>query len=90
MAREQFSLLLLDPEETLAAIPDILPADPDERRKGFAAIRRVLSASGEIVGEAGERLTRIARLFGVDEAPAGTGKVADLPAAKKVARAKAS
>ncbi len=89
MAREQFFMLLLDPEATLAAIPDLLPADTDERRKGLAAIRQVLSASGEVSGEEVERLTRIARLFGVDEAAAGD-KVAALPVAKKVTQAKAS
>ena len=48
MAREQFLLLLLDPEAALAAIPKLLPADVAERRKGLAAIRNVLSAGGEI------------------------------------------
>ena len=63
MAREQFLLLLLEPEATLAAIPKLLPADIAERRKGLAAIRNVLSASGEITGEAVERLRRITALF---------------------------
>jgi len=90
MAREQFLMLLLDPEATLAAIPDLLPADADERRKGLAAIRQVLSASGEIAGDAVERLARIARLFGVDEAPPAGAKVAELPPARKAERAKAS
>ena len=63
MAREQFFLLLLEPEATLAAIPKLLPADIAERRKGLAAIRNVLSASGEISGEAVERLRRITALF---------------------------
>jgi pimeloyl-ACP methyl ester carboxylesterase len=68
MAREQFCLLLLEPEATLAAIPKLLPADVAERRKGLAAIRNVLSAGGEISGEAAERLERITALFGVNEA----------------------
>ena len=57
-AREQFFLLLLEPEAALAAIPKMLPADIAERRKGLAAIRNVLSAGGEISGEAAERLQR--------------------------------
>ena len=57
-AREQFFLLLLEPEAALAAIPKMLPADVAERRKGLAAIRNVLSAGGEISGEAAERLTK--------------------------------
>jgi pimeloyl-ACP methyl ester carboxylesterase len=63
MAREQFFLLLLEPDATLAAIPDLLPADVAERRKGLAAIRNVLSAAGEISGEAAERLKKVTALF---------------------------
>jgi pimeloyl-ACP methyl ester carboxylesterase len=66
MAREQFFLLLLEPEAALAAIPKLLPADVGERRKGLAAIRNVLSATGEISGEAAERLKKVTALF---EAP---------------------
>jgi pimeloyl-ACP methyl ester carboxylesterase len=86
MAREQFFLLLLEPEATLAAIPKLLPSDLAERRKGLAAIRNVLSSSGEISGEAAERLKKVAALFGLDEAqPSGTGaeKVPFPPSADK-------
>ena len=68
MAREQFFLLLLDPEATLAAIPKLLPTDMGERRKGLAAIRNVLSAAGEISGEAAERLKKVTALFEANEA----------------------
>jgi pimeloyl-ACP methyl ester carboxylesterase len=68
MAREQFFLLLLEPEPTLAAIPKLLPADIGERRKGLAAIRNVLSAAGEISGEAAERLKKVAALFETNDA----------------------
>jgi hypothetical protein len=67
MVREQYFMLLIDPEAALAAIPALLPDDADERRKGFAAMRQVLAASGEIVGDAAERLERVARLFCLDE-----------------------
>jgi pimeloyl-ACP methyl ester carboxylesterase len=74
MAREQFFLLLLDPEATLAAIPKLLPADVAERRKGLAAIRNVLSAAGEISGEAAQRLKKVTELFEANEAgPSETG-----------------
>jgi hypothetical protein len=36
------------------------------RRKAFAALRRVLSAAGEVTGEAAQRLDRVAGLFGVN------------------------
>ena len=85
MAREQFFLLLLEPEATLAAIPKLLPSDLAERRKGLAAIRNVLSSSGEIAGETAERLKRVAALFGLDEQPSGTGaeKVPFVPSTDK-------
>jgi pimeloyl-ACP methyl ester carboxylesterase len=86
MAREQFFLLQLEPEATLAAIPKLLPADLAERRKGLAAIRNVLSSGGEIAGEAAERLKKVTALFGVDDAvPSGTGaeKVPFVPSADK-------
>jgi hypothetical protein len=75
MARDQFFLLLLDPEATLAAIPKLLPENIDERRKGLAAIRNVLSAGGEIAGEAAKRLEKITELFGINEkGPSATGR----------------
>jgi len=69
MAREQFFLLLLEPEATLAAIPQLLPASIDERQKGLAAIHKVLRASGEISGEAAQRMKRIVILFETSETP---------------------
>ena len=90
MAREQFLLLLLEPEAAIAAIPKLLPENADERRKGLAAIRNVLSSGGEISGEAAERLKKITALFEANEAaPSGTG--ADrVPFVPKAGRAKAS
>ena len=74
MVREQFFMLLLHTEATLAAIPKLLPEDVAERRKGLAAMRNVLSAASEISGETAERLKRVVSLFGVNEAePSGTG-----------------
>jgi hypothetical protein len=67
MVREQYFMLLIDPEATLAAIPKMLPADAEERRNGFAAIRQILAAGGDILGEAAERLARVRRLFGLEE-----------------------
>jgi uncharacterized protein DUF3141 len=68
MVREQYFMLLIDPEAALAAIPAMLPADAEKRRKAFAAVRQVLAARGEIGGEAAERLERVRKLFGIDEA----------------------
>jgi pimeloyl-ACP methyl ester carboxylesterase len=75
MAREQFLLLLLEPEATLAAIPRMLPASVDERQKGLAAIRKVLSASGVISDDAAQRLERVTMLFETGEAPLSDPRV---------------
>src|SRR5882672_8380049 len=65
IVREQFFMLLLEPEASLAAIPKLLPPDEGERRAGLEAIRSVLSASAEISGEAAKRLDRVTELFGL-------------------------
>jgi len=66
LVREQFFMLLLDREAALAAIPKLLPENTDERRRVFAAIHEVLSASAEISGEVAKRLKQVAGLFGLD------------------------
>jgi pimeloyl-ACP methyl ester carboxylesterase len=65
VVREQFFMLLLEPEASLAAIPKLLPASEDQRRDGLAAIRSVLSASAEISGESATRFDRVTQLFGL-------------------------
>jgi hypothetical protein len=67
VVREQFFMLLLDQEATLAAIPKLLPRDTEARRAGLAVIREVLSASAELSGETTKRLRRVVELFGVSE-----------------------
>lgn len=76
LVREQFFMLLLDPEGALAAIPKLLPEDANQRRSAFAAMREVLSASGDITGERADRLQRVAALFGVEAGEDRTGNVA--------------
>jgi len=65
--REQFYMLLIDPEGALAAIPSMLPADPDVRRQAFGLISEVMSARGEYSSEDRNRMQRLARLFDVDD-----------------------
>jgi hypothetical protein len=69
IVREQFFMLLLEPEASLAAIPKLLPSGEYERRAGLACIRSVLSASAEISGETARRLDRITQLFGLAGEP---------------------
>jgi hypothetical protein len=65
--REQFYLLLIEPEGALAAIPSMLPADSDVRRQAFGLITEVMSARGEYSSEDRTRMQRLARLFDVDD-----------------------
>ena len=59
-------MLLIDQEAALEAIPDLLPADEGRQAEWARCSPQVLSASGEIAGEAAERLREIAQLFGVE------------------------
>ena len=67
---DQAFMLLIDAEAALAAIPTLLPDDLEERRKGFAIIQQAVNARGEITDDMAERMRRLAKLFGVDEADA--------------------
>jgi pimeloyl-ACP methyl ester carboxylesterase len=67
LVREQFFMLLLDRDAALAAIPKLLPDNMDERRRAFAAIGEVLSASAGISGEVSKRWKQVAGLFGLDD-----------------------
>jgi pimeloyl-ACP methyl ester carboxylesterase len=66
LVREQFNILLIDSDAALAAIPFMLPPDPDARRAAFGLIRTVMSARGEISGDDRVRLDEVARLFETD------------------------
>jgi hypothetical protein len=67
LIREQFSILVLDQDAALGAIPIMLPADAESRRKAFDLIKKVLAARGEMSEEDSDRLGEVARLFGVDD-----------------------
>jgi hypothetical protein len=82
LVREQYLMLVIDPEASVAAIPSMLPADPEIRLGTFDLVKGVLSAPGEIVGEAAERLKRIERLFCVDRDLAAVASPAIVPTAK--------
>jgi hypothetical protein len=63
LIREQYFMLLIDEEAALAAIPPLLPLDAEERRKALNLLRNVVTARGELVGEASRRMDRIVQLF---------------------------
>jgi pimeloyl-ACP methyl ester carboxylesterase len=90
LVREQFYLLLIDTEAALAALPSMLPADADTRRKAYELIKQIMSARGEFSAEDKERMLRIARAFGVEEASTIVPNLTVVPSTRKEAQAKAS
>jgi len=69
LIREQYFMLLIDQEATLAAIPRLLPRDLETRRGAFIVLCHVLNALGDITGDAADRLRQVAQLFGVEADP---------------------
>jgi hypothetical protein len=65
LVREQFNMLLIDQDAALAAIPAMLPAEPEVRRNAFSLVTQVLSARGDLSDQDRERLDEIEHLFGV-------------------------
>jgi hypothetical protein len=82
LVREQFFMLILDQDASLAAIPKMLPQDTELRRAAIAAIREVLSAAGEISGETATRLKRVTQLFGMSEGDPQASGMSFSPRAK--------
>jgi hypothetical protein len=90
VVREQFLMLLIDPEAALTAIPAMLPAEIDVRTKAFEVIKNVLTARGELNAEENERSARIAGLFGVDRGSPPARHLTLLPTGDKDTQARAS
>ncbi len=90
LVREQFSILLIDPEAALATIPSMLPPDGETRRKAFELIKQVMSVRGKLSAEDNERMLRVARLFDVDKDSMAVRNLTVVPPARNEAPAKAS
>src|SRR5262249_36441331 len=90
LVREQFYLLLIDTEAALAALPSMLPADADTLRNAFELSKQIMSARGELSTEDKERMGRVARAFGVDEASTTVPNLTVVASTRKDAQAKAS
>ncbi|HMO46141.1 MAG TPA: TerB family tellurite resistance protein [Rubrivivax sp.] len=63
--KRQAFLLALDEQRAIEALPKLAP-DMDERRRGFAAARHVISARGAPTPYQEQRLQRVAQLLGLD------------------------
>jgi hypothetical protein len=75
LVREQFNMLLVDQTRALAAIPTLLPREAETRIKAFDLIKEVMGARGEISAQDRTRMGEVARLFGVDDGGAESGRV---------------
>jgi pimeloyl-ACP methyl ester carboxylesterase len=78
LVREQFFMLLIDQEAALAAIPSMLPPEPEVRQKAFELIKELMSARGDLTETDKERLARVAKLFDVESGLGPTGNIVAL------------
>jgi len=63
VVHDQHLLLRLDEERAIAALPQLLPDDAEERDRMLKIVRRVVTATGEPTGEVKRRLARVEALF---------------------------
>jgi hypothetical protein len=63
-------MLLLDQEAALAAIPSMLPAEEESRRRALGAIKEVLGARGALSETDRERLDEVTKLFELENGAA--------------------
>jgi hypothetical protein len=71
--RQQFFMLLVDEAQALATLPQLLPPDSAKRAEGFALIRSVVEATGDVPEVEAERLAVVERIFIGEPDPAGAG-----------------
>lgn len=66
VVREQVTLLTIDREAAVAAIPRMLPSDPVARSQALDLVTAIVEARGPVEGESARRLADIRRIFGED------------------------
>jgi hypothetical protein len=87
MLRDQCALMLLDRPAAVAAIPALLPDDPDRRARLIESIRLVAEATGPLDAAAEARLAEIAALIGLGRAANDAGpKQSSTPKTRRRAR----
>ena len=90
LVREQFFMLLVDPEAAIAALPSLLPEDMEARGKALALIRQVLAARGGLSGDAETRMQQVARVFAPGGEAVPAPRLAVVPAGEGSALREAS
>src|SRR6266550_287142 len=63
IVKEQYLILLLDPERAIAALPKLLPDNRRQCEEALGLVRRVLAARGTLPEESRRRLERIEAMF---------------------------
>jgi hypothetical protein len=76
IVREQYLILLRDPERAMAALPALLTDDRTQSQEALALVRRVLAARGALPEEGRRRLERIEAIFAGPPPEIGRDKAA--------------
>src|SRR5215472_13232621 len=76
IVKEQYSILLLDAERAIAALPKLLPGNRRQCEEALALVRRVLAARGDLPEESRRRLERIEAMFAGTPPEVGREKAA--------------
>jgi uncharacterized protein DUF3141 len=85
LVREQYFMLLLQPEAALAAIPTLLSECRGDRRHELELLRKVLTARAELSPSEQERFQTISRLFEAESGGAAQAKLLPIASQKKPA-----
>ena len=76
IVKEQYLILLLDPERAIAALPKLLPGNRRQCEEALALVRRVLAARGALPEEGRRRLERVETMFAGPPPEVGRDKAA--------------
>jgi hypothetical protein len=85
LVREQYFMLLLEPEAALAAIPTLLREYRGDRRQQLELLRKVLTAPGELSPKEQERFQTVSRFFEAESGGAAQPKLLPIASQKKPA-----
>ena len=76
IVKEQYLILLLDPERAIAALPKLLSGNRRQCEEALALVRRVLAARGALPEECRRRLERVETMFAGPPPEVGRDKAA--------------
>jgi len=76
IVKDQYLMLLLDPERAIAALPKLLPGNRRQCEEALALVRRVLAARGTLSEEGRRRLERVEAIFAGPPPEVGRDKAA--------------